>query len=304
MNLRISRTFFHLAVTFTVFLTACGSDDEVTVDFDDQSFIVSEQADVGAVLGEIPEAVSISINSGNEDGVFSSDGNEIILAKQVDFETTSTYSLAIEACTDEACGGVTVIIEVTDEEETFSFNNTGYILDNGLIFDYGAVNYVDESAAPSHHNFDFFLLDGNLRNNQFETTALVYIELLSPGTEGFRPGFFNFTIPQESADVDGISYFELMDIRFDTNQNNSIDDDEDLSYLPTGGVVEVVSNGGNSYTLRFDIELIELDRANQVLVGGSETSLNFEATIDFSYTDLSSSARLETPAIDSKHYQK
>ena len=112
----------------------------VTPVFDETSyaFTVSEDAAVGAGIGVVSatdpngDAVSYSITSGNEDGTFVVSGvtserseNTLILAKSLDFDTTSSYTLTVEA-RDRFGNASSVTVTVTEANHAPVFGQEAY----------------------------------------------------------------------------------------------------------------------------------------------------------------------------------
>lgn len=178
----------------------------------------------------------------------------------------------------------------TDDDSTAlnegSFNGNSFAIDGGDVYEYGAVNFVDE-GDPTHYNYDFVIYDGtvNRQTDTFSGTFVLYAELLSPGTASFLPGTFNFIEDASLPDVADKYYFDYIEVVYDGNNNNSIEDAEDLFYGATGGSIMVVDNGGNNYTLTYDLNLIQVNQETGVPLAGSETTIEFSTTLDFEYYD-------------------
>jgi len=183
-----------------------------------------------------------------------------------------------------SCGGD----DDTSITNTFSFEGNNYSVDEGEIYDYGAVNYVD-GGSETHYNYDFFTFEGNLdvQNESFNGSFIIYVELLSAGTADFQPGTFSYIFPSESSEVDGVNYFEYADMLIDGNGDNDVEDLEDPYYIVFDGTIEVVDNGNDNYTLTYDLDIIEYNEETESFVEGSETELEFSATIDYDYFDVS-----------------
>ena len=139
----------------------------------------------------------------------------------------------------------------------------------------------------------FFIYDGvlDIQNETFDGSFLLYVELLSAGTESFQPGTFSFAFPANNSEVDGVSYFRTLELSFDGNQNNSVFDSSDPYYIAFDGTVEVTDNGNNSFTMAFDLDLVRFDLIKETFVNGSETTLEFTTTTNFDYIDRTSSGR-------------
>ena len=107
--------------------TACINDQPVFTS-STYSFTVSEDAEVYASVGttsatdeDTSDTVSYSITTGNGDGKFDIDSStgEITVAELLDFETTSSYTLTIQASDGNGgTGTATVTITVTDVLES------------------------------------------------------------------------------------------------------------------------------------------------------------------------------------------
>ena len=112
----------------------------VTPVFDETSyaFTVSEDAAVGAGIGVVSatdpngDAVSYSITSGNEDGTFVVSGvtserseNTLIVAKSLDFDTTPSYTLTVEA-RDRSGNASSVTVTVTEANNAPVFGQSSY----------------------------------------------------------------------------------------------------------------------------------------------------------------------------------
>ncbi len=101
---------FLLALSYMFMLYSCGSDDSdmSTLKIINQVFSIDENSEMGTKVGTLniadkgqSQSVTFSIISGNEDGVFEIDSNsgEILVANpsKLDFETTSSFALTVEA---------------------------------------------------------------------------------------------------------------------------------------------------------------------------------------------------------------
>lgn len=289
---------FLAVICTTLLLASCSSDDELSANFPDHTFSIPENTEVGTVVGEIPNARSVTIISGNEDGVFSiNSSQQVVLETSLDYETTMSYTFVVSACEDvlgEMCDNVSVTVNVTDVAEgvVFTFMGTEYSIDGGELYDYGPVNYID-SGDPTHYNYDFVVYDGAVdqQNEAFVGSFFIYVELLSNGVSAFQPGIFEFALPTESAEVDGVNYFEYAEMIFDGNQNNSVTDSEDLVYVPFGGTIEVIDNGNDNWTIAYDLNIVQIDIDSDSLIEGSETVLQFTTTSNFHYFNENDAAR-------------
>ena len=173
-------------------------------------------------------------------------------------------------------------------QNAVSFDGNDFEISGGVLYDYGAVNYTDDSFDPLHWNYDFVVYDGTFSsaNETFSGNFFVYAELLSPGTSGFQAGTFNFSSSFETADLEGNFYFNFANLGYDANGNNTVDDDVDAFYDATGGSIEVIDNGNNNYTINYNLQVVRLDASTGAPVSGeSPVSLSFSAQADFEFID-------------------
>ena len=149
----------------------------------DQTIDVSESTPTGVIVASFSASdpdfmtVSISILSGNDEGRFqiNSDG-DISIAIMLDFETTETYTLTIEASDGESTDLASLFVNVLDENEFTPefFGDTLFILneevDNGTLVGTITANDGDGSApnnvvtysfAMQNSIEDYFFLDGS-----------------------------------------------------------------------------------------------------------------------------------------------
>ena len=142
----------------------------VTPVFDETSyaFTVSEDAAVGAGIGVVSatdpngDAVSYSITSGNEDGTFVVSGvtserseNTLILAKSLDFDTTPSYTLTVEA-RDRYGNASSVTVTVTEVNNAPVFGQSSYafsVAENARQYSVvGTVAATDaDGDSPTYH---------------------------------------------------------------------------------------------------------------------------------------------------------
>ena len=110
-----------IAALSTLFL-ACNDDDMVSTNtaptISDQTFSIAEDVSIGTSIGTVTasdadnDPLTFSIIAGNSNDVFSieSTSGEILLSEMLDFETTSTYSLTVQAADNES--NATAIITI------------------------------------------------------------------------------------------------------------------------------------------------------------------------------------------------
>ena len=123
---------------FGILLTACGDDDEPDTNkkeedkpentaptIADQTFSIAEDAAVDAEVGTVQatdadnEDLTFSVTSGNTGDVFAMNASSGLLtvAKTLDFETDSTYTLKVSVADGTDSNTADVTISVTDVEE-------------------------------------------------------------------------------------------------------------------------------------------------------------------------------------------
>ncbi|MEO9483190.1 MAG: hypothetical protein ABJG47_07080 [Ekhidna sp.] len=190
----------------------------------------------------------------------------------------------------------------------FIFNGTDYTIDGGVIYDYGAVNYVDIGDA-THYNYDFIIYDGeaDFQAEVFNGSFVAYAELLSFGADAFKSGVFTFIREPSLSNVDGQNYFQSVTISVDGNGNQSIfqtteDMQNDLIYVVVGGTITVIDNGGNNFTLNYNAEVQQVDRENEELIPDTNQSIAFGVTLDFPIEDQQvSGGRVRNSKLFSRH---
>ena len=302
-------------------LSSCGDDDSQNDAglFEDQSFRIEEGANPGTIIGVIPGGQDLEILSGNDEALFSIDGNDqIVLEGLLDFEETASYSLRVSACSDEngeSCEEVNVTIEVTALTETeLSFNNESFDITGGQVSDYGATDfdYLNDGGSETHYRNDFIIYDGIVTSDgNLEGNLLSYGVFLSPGTASFQTGTFKYQFPGAASEVENEFYFDYLEISYDGNNNNTIletDDDlaEDILFLAYLGTVEVINNDDENYTLNYNVEAVQIDLIADDVVAGTETTFEFSVTLDLVYADFTNAARRVStglrPTLDARSF--
>ena len=149
-----------IAALSTLFL-ACNDDDMVSTNtaptISDQTFSIAEDVSIGTSIGTVTasdadnDPLTFSIIAGNSNDVFSieSTSGEILLSEMLDFETTSTYSLTVQAADNESNATAIITINVTDAIDptvTFPIGPVAAILDGTLI---GADYWSDQPEILS-----------------------------------------------------------------------------------------------------------------------------------------------------------
>ncbi|MBV09271.1 MAG: hypothetical protein CMN21_08645, partial [Rubinisphaera sp.] len=189
---------------------------------DDQTFSVSENAQVNDVLGTIAvendpgEELTYAILSGNENSIFGLDSNTGIVtvldSASLDYETATSYSLAIEV-TDPSGQSDTAILTITvdDENEAPVFEeipDTLTLVDqvsNGTII--GRITASDPDATQSAISYSItggtgqsaFTIDaatGEIQvsdNSSFDATTTPSLTLEVTATEAGSPGLSSST---------------------------------------------------------------------------------------------------------------
>lgn len=188
-------------------------------------------------------------------------------------------------------------------EETFQFNITDFNIGDGVILDYGAVNFID-FGDPSHYNYDFALYDGSYdpENDAFQGSFFMISELLSPGTTEFQEGAFTYILPNTVAQVSNSFYFNSVVILVDRNGNNTLFETEedglqDLMYFATSGTIEVTDDGNNNYTLNYNLNLAEVDFTTEELISNTDITLEFSVSRTFETIEVSLFGRMENRGI-------
>ena len=106
--------------------TSCSDDDDMVPPntaptISDQTFSIAEDVSIGTSIGTVAasdadnDPLTFSIIDGNSDDVFSieSTSGEILLSEMLDFETTSSYSLTVQAADNESNATAIITINVT-----------------------------------------------------------------------------------------------------------------------------------------------------------------------------------------------
>jgi len=277
-------------ISSILFLSSCGDDDEDNGFFQDQSISISEYTLTGSTIGSIPNGFDLTIVSGNDEDIFSIDDDQIILEETLDLDNSPTHSLVINACENSDgtnCEDVNVTINITNGA---TFDDFDFDITTTDVVDFGATDfdYLSDGGTPTHYNFDFILYDGELTDEGIESPFFVYSILLSPGTSNFQEGTFSVLFPQTEAEAEGLFFTDYVEISYDGNNNNSLyitdeDLEEDIFFLAFDGSVEVIDNGGNNYTLNYDLEVVQIDLQAEDIIDDSETTFEFSITQDFNY---------------------
>ena len=167
-------------------------------------------------------------------------------------------TILLTSCSDDTDNAV----DPASVQNEVRYNSTRYALQNGLLNNYG--------ETANHFNIDFSVSDGAFTpflantGNGFlitlwsvsDATVEIAAELYSPGTDGFRPGTFEYTSLSEqevdSRSLVGQYFFNEAYVAVDLN--NDIDLSEDEEIRVTGGTIRV-SGTYPRYMLVYDLAL-------------------------------------------------
>ena len=153
----------------TATTTACTSP---VFDAASYAFRIAEDAEVGAVVGNVSatdpngDTLTYSVTGGNEDGKFAISGGTgaITVAAELDYETTTSYTLTVEA--DDGNGGtatVSVVITIADvAEATITITELSSSISQGksdeftvTVSDVNSSNVYIIQATTSNGNIGF-----------------------------------------------------------------------------------------------------------------------------------------------------
>ena len=199
------------------------------------------------------------------------------------------------------------LVSCSDDEPAaapaFSFAIENYSINNGLVFDYGPVNFVDY-GDPTHYNYDFIVHDGSYdtSDDSFQGSFLLASELLSPGTTDFQAGTFSYMLPDVNAQVAGEFYFNSIALFVDANGNNRIfeteaDESEDHVYFATGGTIVVTNNGADNYTLDYNLTFVRIDFITETFIDSTEITVEFSVSLHFEVHEISLEGRRENSGL-------
>ena len=119
-----------LSDTASVAITVTNVNEVPSLDAAQYTFTVAENAAVATSLGSVSatdpdeDTLTFSITAGDDDGNFSIDSSGALsLAKTLDYETTSSYTLTVEAADPGGLSDTaTVAITVTNVNEAPAFD--------------------------------------------------------------------------------------------------------------------------------------------------------------------------------------
>ena len=285
-------------------LFSCSEDENEPPMADDLLFIVAEDVPIGTVVGTVSatdkegDALTYTITAGNDANEFElSDEGTLRTLALLDYETATSYQLAVRIADNSGSIDILITINVTDVDEgtgviggTVTVDGITYSLVDGLIEDYG--------GDGTHYNYDFVLVDDAIAMENDEpvpgegTKIGVYAELFSAGDASFDVGTFEYLDEAVSPGFTQ-SYFNYLTITtFDDPIGDDPDPDADGYFIAVGGSVTVVENAELNYTLTYNIDLAEADfDTDELINGGDEFSLTFAYTGDFVFVPLDETAR-------------
>ena len=121
--------------TVQVTITVTDENDAPVFEEAHYTFLAAEDAAVGDTVGTVSatdadegDTLTYSITGGNEDGNFAIDASTgtITVAVALDFETTPSYELTVEATDGTNAASATVVVSVTDVNESPAFEQDSY----------------------------------------------------------------------------------------------------------------------------------------------------------------------------------
>lgn len=130
-------------------------------------------------------------------------------------------------------------------------NGKAYNFVDGLIFDYGPFFL---GSRYTHYNYDIAIVDAeiNLNDEEYDYTkasAVLWVDLFSPGTTGFKTGTFHFIDKASMTESNTATKYFFNFAFFGASEGNG------YTYLEaTGGSIKV-SGTANNYTLVYDLIL-------------------------------------------------
>jgi hypothetical protein len=149
------------------------------------------------------------------------------------------------------------------------YNGTKYTIKNGFFENNGAMDYYfdDEAEIKTHYNYNLVLTDGTpvLKDGKAESMndgkILIVSTLLSPGTNGFKPGTFEvaedwvedmMVLDEEAYDAKYKNkYFAPIAIVF-TDSDGDKDWQDETGVAVTAGTFKVSGTAPN-FTTEYDL---------------------------------------------------
>ncbi len=302
--MKIRRLLIGVVLSSTLFFLSCGGDENTPPSANNVSVQVPEDTAIGTVIANITasdaegDVLSYTIISGNDANTFElNDEGALRTLVSLDFETTDSYLLSVAVSDGDNSVNITVSIEIIDVDESpgnsgveVMIDGINYTLVDGLIDDFG--------GDGTHYNYDFFLVndeikmeDGDLVPGE-ETTIFVYAELFSAGNSSFNPGTFEY-LDVFSTPRNDQSYFNYFAIATYDDPSDVVNEQDPAKwFIAVGGSVTVTQNTGLNYTIAYNLDVAEADYdTDEVIVGGSEFTLEFTYTGDFEFIPLDDAAR-------------
>ncbi len=268
-----------------------------------QTLSVTEDARRGIEIGTIEaidpngDDITFEIIGGNEDDLFEIEEGTgkllLISTLNLDFEVKDSYILTIlvtDAKSLVSSGPVTVnVVDTPEPNTTFELEDNSFTIQDGLIRELG------QSANGFHTVRNYTLADGEFNFSQtFDDfvvnggTVGVFGVLFSSNFISFNPGEFIYvdTATTTVGDVLGKNFIYSGTIIIDGNDDGSVAiNEEDIVYGITAGSIKIISNGADSPTLNYNVEVMRYDVASGEFVPGSSTDLHFEYSGDYEYSD-------------------
>ena len=316
-----------LSDTATVTITVTNVNEAPAFDSTSYTFTTAEDVGVAASLGSVSatdpdeDTLTYSITAGDDDGNFSIDSSGAIsLAKTLDYETTSSYTLTVEAADPGSLSDTaTVAITVTNVNEVPSFEAAQYtftISENAAVnTSLGSVSATDPDedtltlSITAGDDDDRFSIDSSgaislAKALDYETTSsyTLTVEAADPGglsdtasvaitvtnvneAPAFDDAQYTFTVPEGSAIGHSVG----------TSAATDQDNGDTLTYSISGEAFEIDANGAITVAAALDHETTESYSLTVTVEDGS--GLSDTATVAITVTNVN-----EVPSFDSTSY--
>ena len=313
-----------LSDTATVAITVTNVNEVPSLDAAQYTFTVAENAAVATSLGSVSatdpdeDTLTFGITAGDDDGNFSIDSSGALsLAKTLDYETTSSYTLTVEAADPGGLSDTaTVAITVTNVNEAPALDDTSYTFTvpensaighsvgtaaatdqddddtltysiSGEAFEIDANGAITVAAALDHETTESYSLTVTVEDGSgLSDMATVAITVTNVNeAPSFDSTSYTFTVAENAILGELLGNVSATDPDEHDTLTYSIDGDKFT--ISAGGAVTVAQlldyETAGSYSLTATVE--------------DQKGLSGTATVSITVTDVD-----ETPAFDSEKY--
>jgi large repetitive protein len=252
------------------------------------------------------EAITYTITSGNDDGIFEIDSvtGQITIApgKTLDYETSTQYLLTITASDGVASDTAVITVNVNDIDETIP-DITAPIVDGGQSFDYAENQAADSVVATVAASDDVAVVSYRFSNGT-QTSSDTYFTINNAGQititaagvaagvaqNDFETGLNSFTYSIEAGDTAG-NWSTAVDITLNvTNVNDAPEATDDAgavvedATLVVGPASGVLANDSDLENDPMTVTAVNGNPANLgIAVAGTYGTLTLNANGSYTY---------------------